>query len=326
MGGFVGALVTRYAFLFPGQGSQYSGMGKALAEAYPESRAAFDQADAALEQPISRLCFEGPDSELALTENTQPCILTVSVAALRALEARGLSPVAAAGHSLGEYAAHVAAGTVRFDESVRCVRRRGRFMQDAVKVGDGAMAAILGLDVAGVEQACSVAAGDGIVSAANLNGPKQVVIAGHTAAVERAVVACREAGARRALILQVSAPFHCSLMEPAADRLSAVLETMEFRDPRVPVYTNSGAEAVTEGAQARRALVRQVASPVRWKELIEKMLDDGIETFVEVGPGKVLAGLVRGIQRTARVLPVGDPDQVEAAVAELATVSTGGGS
>ncbi len=318
--------MIRYAFLFPGQGSQFTGMGKALAEAYPESREAFDQADGALERPVSRLCFEGPDSELALTENTQPCILAVSVAALRALQARGLSPVAAAGHSLGEYAAHVAAGTLRFDESVRCVRRRGRFMQDAVKVGEGAMAAILGLDVAAVEQACADAAGDQVVSAANLNGPKQVVIAGHTAAVERAVDACREAGARRALMLQVSAPFHCSLMEPAADRLNAVLETTEFRDPTIPVYSNADAEAISGGVEARQALVRQVASPVRWTELIEKMLDDGIETFVEVGPGKVLAGLVRGIRRTARVFPAGDPDGVEAAVAELGTVSTGGRS
>ncbi len=318
--------MIRYAFLFPGQGSQYSGMGQGLYEAYPESREAFDQADRALERPVSRLCFEGPDSDLALTENTQPCILTVSVAALRALESRGLRPAAAAGHSLGEYAAHVSAGTVKFDESVRCVSRRGRFMQEAVRVGEGAMAAILGLDVATVDEACAGAAGDEIVSPANLNGPKQVVIAGHTAAVERAVEACREAGARRALMLQVSAPFHCSLMEPAADRLSAVLGKMEFCDPSVPVYTNSEAEAVRSGADARRALVRQVASPVRWTELIERMLADGIETFVEVGPGKVLAGLVRGIRRSARVLPAGDPDGVEAAVAELGMASTGGGA
>jgi [acyl-carrier-protein] S-malonyltransferase len=294
--------VSGFAFLFPGQGSQHAGMGRELFEAFPESREVFETADEALGRPLSQVCFEGPAEELTLTETTQPAILTVSIAALRALEARGLRPIATAGHSLGEYSAHVAAGTFEFTDAVRTVQSRGRFMQDAVPVGVGSMAAVLGLDREAIEDLCRSAAGDEIVTPANLNAPGQIVIAGHAVAVERAVAASREAGSRKALTLPVSAPFHCPLMRPAADRLSPVLDAIEMRSPAVPVYTNVDAEPVATAEQARSALVRQVASPVRWHELIEAMVRAGIDTFVEVGPGKVLSGLVRRIHKPARVL------------------------
>ena len=309
--------MSRYAYLFPGQGSQFSGMGRSLADAYPVSRKVFEQADRSLEAPLSRICFEGSDEELALTENTQPAVLTVGVAALRALEAKGLRPAAVAGHSLGEYGALVAAGTLDADAAIRAVRLRGRFMQQAVPVGQGAMAAILGLDPQRVDEVCRECAGDEVVSPANLNGPSQVVIAGHAGAVERAMVAAEEAGAKRVVLLKVSAPFHCALMQPAAEQLRPVLEQAEFRDPQVPIYCNVDASLLDSGEAAREALVRQVTAPVRWQELIERMLADGIETFVEVGPSKVLAGLVRAIRRGVRVLPAGDMKGVEAAAAEL---------
>jgi [acyl-carrier-protein] S-malonyltransferase len=309
--------VSRIAFLFPGQGAQKPGMGQALAEAYPECRELFAAADRALETPLSRVCFEGTEEQLALTETTQPAILTVSVAALRALEARGLRPAAAAGHSLGEYSAHVAAGTLSFEDAVRSVRLRGRFMQEAVPAGQGAMAAILGLAPARVAEICAEAAGTEVVGPANMNGPGQVVIAGHAGAVQRASEAARHAGAKRAVPLPVSAPFHCSLMEPAADRLRPVLEGIEFADPRVPVFTNVDAAPVTQGIAAREALLRQVASPVRWHELAEAMVAEGFDTFVELGPGRVLSGLMRRISRDLRVFGVSEPDDVEKVAGEL---------
>ena len=309
--------MTRYAFLFPGQGSQYVGMGRELARAFPESREVFDAADRALGEPISELCFEGDAERLALTENTQPAILTVSVAALRALERRGVRAAAAAGHSLGEYSAHVAAGTLDFADAVRAVRLRGRFMQEAVPVGAGAMAAILGLEAREVEELCREAAGDEVVRPANLNAPGQVVISGHAGAVERAVAAAARAGAKRAVRLPVSAPFHCPLMEPAAARLGPLLESIAMRDPAVPVYTNVDAAPVRAAAEARRALVRQVASPVRWEELAGAMFDAGIDTFVEIGPGRVLAGLMRRIRKAARVLNVENAEDVAAAATAL---------
>jgi [acyl-carrier-protein] S-malonyltransferase len=291
-------------------------MGRALAERFPESREAFERGDAALGFPISKLCFEGPAEELALTENTQPAMLASSVAALRALESRGLAPAAAAGHSLGEYAAHVAAGTLSLDDALRTVRARGRFMQETVPVGVGAMAAILGLDPRRVVALCAEAAEGEVVEAANFNGPTQVVIAGHTAAVERASERARAAGGK-AVTLPVSAPFHCSLMRPAAERLRPVLAEVSLRDPAFPVWANVDAAPVETAAAAGDALARQVDSPVRWQETIEGMLADGVEAFVEVGPGRVLAGLVRGIAKGVPVLPAGDPDGVERAAAEL---------
>jgi [acyl-carrier-protein] S-malonyltransferase len=292
-------------------------MGRELAEAFPEAREVFDIADGALDRPISDICFEGSADDLALTENTQPAILTVSIAALRALESRGVKPVAAAGHSLGEYSAHVAAGTIDFRDAVRAVRLRGRFMQRAVKVGEGAMAAIIGLELPALQRICGESAEGQVVSPANMNGPGQIVIAGHAAAVQRAIEGALAAGAKRALPLPVSAPFHCSLMTPAAEELRPVLDDIEFNDPGVPVYTNVDARAVSKGQQAREALVRQVASPVRWHELVLAMLEAGIEAFIEVGPGKVLAGLMRRISRDAKVLAVGDPESLEKAVDQL---------
>jgi [acyl-carrier-protein] S-malonyltransferase len=302
------------AFVFPGQGAQAPGMGRELAMSVPVCREVFASADQALAFEISALCFEGTAADLALTENTQPAILTVSIAAWRALAARGIEPQATAGHSLGEYSAHVAAGTIPFADAVRSVRARGRFMQEAVPVGHGAMAAILGLELEQVQEVCAAVADHQVVEAANINAPGQIVLAGHTAAVKRAIEACREAGARRAVELAVSAPFHSSLMKPAAERLAPILEEIPFADPAVPVYTNVDAAPVSRGTDARDALVRQVASPVRWQELVERMANDGFDTFVEIGPGKVLSGLARRIRSELRTVQVADPAGIDAAV------------
>jgi [acyl-carrier-protein] S-malonyltransferase len=307
------------AFVFPGQGSQVVGMGKDLCEAFPESRSAFEEADAALGEPLSRLCFEGPEADLQLTANTQPAILAASVAALRPLLARGARPQWVAGHSLGEYSALVAAGAIGFADAVRTVRRRGEYMQDAVPVGVGGMAAILGLDLPAIEAACLEAAGDEVVSAANVNSPGQVVIAGHAAAVDRASELCRARGAKRTVKLPVSAPFHCSLMKPAQDRLLAELRAVAFRDPATPLVNNVDARVVRDAEGCREGLVRQVSGAVRWQQSIELLVREGVATFVEVGPGTVLGGLVRKIARGTRVLNVDSPSSLEAAVAALRT-------
>jgi [acyl-carrier-protein] S-malonyltransferase len=304
------------ALLFPGQGSQHPGMGKALVDGFPEARQAFAEADAALGFPLSEMCFTGSEAELARTENTQPAILTASVAAWRVLEAGGLRPAAVAGHSLGEYSALVAAGALRLPDAVVLVRQRGRFMQEAVPEGVGGMAAVLGLSRTAVEALCRESAQGQVVSAANLNGPDQVVIAGHAAAVARVVERAREAGAKRAVPLPVSAPFHCALMEPAAAQLAPLLQATPFSDPRVPVYTNVDAAPVTTGAAAREALRRQVASPVRWEDEVLAMAGDGFSRYLEVGPGKVLTGLVRRIRKDLAVLPAGDPQGIAAALRE----------
>jgi [acyl-carrier-protein] S-malonyltransferase len=308
------------AYVFPGQGSQAVGMGRELALAFPESRAVFEEADAALGFALSRLCFEGPEEELQLTANTQPAILATSIAALRALVARGAPvPRFVAGHSLGEYSALVAASALPLADALRTVRRRGELMQEAVPVGTGAMAAILGLDLAAVEAACREAAGDEVVSPANVNSPGQVVIAGHAAAVERASARCKAAGAKRAVPLPVSAPFHCALMKPAQDRLEPVLRALSFVDPAVPLVNNVDARVVTAAETCRDGLVRQVSGAVRWQESVELLLREGVTTFVEVGPGGVLGGLVRKIARGVRVLGVESPASLEATIAALGT-------
>jgi [acyl-carrier-protein] S-malonyltransferase len=307
----------KIAFVFPGQGSQYAGMGRAIAEKFPAARAVFEEADRALDFPISHLCFEGPEEALKLTENTQPAILTTSVAVLRVLEERGVRPDFVAGHSLGEYSALVAAGSLSPTDAVSLVRRRGQYMQEAVPVGVGAMAALLGLDVTAVQHICERAADGQVVAPANLNSPGQVVIAGNREAVERALILAREAGARRAIPLPVSAPFHCALMRPAEERLSADLERLKLEDLRCPLITNVDASPIRTGSEARSGLKRQVSRPVRWQETVERLLDEGVRTFVEVGPGKVLLGLIRSVDKSATMLSADDENSVENALSAL---------
>jgi len=297
------------AFVFPGQGSQKVGMGRAWSEAFAEARATFEEASAALGFDLARLCWEGPEEELQLTANTQPAILTVSVAIHRVLAARGLGAAAMAGHSLGEYSAHVAAGTLALDDALRLVRRRGQLMQEAVPVGTGAMAAVLGLEPEVVAAVAAEAADGEVCSVANFNSPEQTVIAGHRAAVERAMALARARGAKRALPLPVSAPFHCALMAPARAGLEPDLAATGFRDPAVPVVVNIDAVEVRSGEPARSALVRQIDGPVRWVESVRRLSSAfGATRFVEVGPGAVLAGLVRRIVPGAETIPLAEPD------------------
>ena len=305
------------ALVFPGQGSQQLGMGRTLAQALPESRAVFEAADAALGFALSTLCFEGPLAELQLTANTQPAILTTSLAAHAALKARGVVPDYVAGHSLGEYSALVAAGALSLEDALVAVRRRGEYMQEAVPVGEGAMAAILMLDLPAIEEACREAAQGQVVSPANINAPGQVVIAGHSDAVSRATLACKARGAKRAVKLPVSAPFHCALMKPAQERLAADLARLPFRDPIPPLVNNVGARIVRSADDCRDGLVRQVTAPVRWQQSVELLAEQGVTTIVEVGPGNVLAGLVRKIAKAMRVLSVCDPDSLQATLDAL---------
>ena len=306
------------ALLFPGQGSQSVGMGKDLAEKYPVARQTFEEADDALGYKLSTVCFEGPEDQLRLTEITQPAILTVSIAALRVLGARIPKPCYVAGHSLGEYSAHVAAGTFSFADAVRTVRNRGKYMQEAVPVGVGAMAAILGMDPAKVTAVCQEAAQGEVCAPANLNSPEQIVISGNTAAVERAAKLADERGAKRAKLLPVSAPFHCSLMKPAQDRLEADLNAITMQKPVYPVACNVDAEFVTDYPQARDTLLRQVTGSVKWDQCIRLLIAQGVETFVEVGPGKVLCGLMRQIDRSKTCLNVGDDATLSKTLGSLA--------
>ncbi|MBX9602429.1 MAG: ACP S-malonyltransferase [Bryobacteraceae bacterium] len=287
--------MSKLAFLFPGQGSQYAGMGKSLAEAYPEAAAAFAEAEAALDFPLSRLCFEGPEEELKKTENTQPALLAVSIAAFRVLSGKGWTPDFVAGHSLGEYSAAVAAGSLDFADALRIVRNRGRYMQEAVPQGVGAMAALLKLPESALPRVLADAALGEVVSAANLNSPDQVVIAGHAGAVNRACELAKAAGAKRAILLPVSAPFHCALMEPAQQRLKLDLDAAEFRDPRMPLINNWQAREVRSGNEIREGLYEQVPNPVRWTDSVRLLSALGVTRFVEVGAGGVLSGLMRSI-------------------------------
>lgn len=294
------------ALLFPGQGSQAVGMGKDLAEKYPLARQTFQEADDALGFKLSSICFDGPEDQLRLTEITQPAILTVSIAALRVLETRMPKPCYLAGHSLGEYSAHVASGTFSFAQAVRTVRNRGKYMQEAVPVGVGAMAAILGMDLEKVTAVCRDAAQGEVCEPANINSPEQIVISGNTAAVERAAKLADERGAKRAKLLPVSAPFHCSLMKPAQDRLESDLNTLKMQKPAYPVACNMEAELVTDAMRARDTLVRQVTGSVKWEQCMRLLIVQGVQTFIEVGPGKVLCGLMRQIDRSKSCFNVSD--------------------
>lgn len=316
MGRRVDAMVT--AFVFPGQGSQAPGMGKDLAEKFAVARQVFEEADDALGFAISRLCFDGPAEDLQLTENTQPAILTVSIAAFRAMQEAGIAaPAFVAGHSLGEYSALVAAGALSLSDAVRTVRARGRYMQEAVPVGTGAMAAVLGAELSEIERVCVEVRGDQVCSIANLNSPNQAVIAGNTEAVDRAVELLSGV-AKRVIKLKVSAPFHCALMKPAQDRLAADLESLNFNEPAIPVVTNVDARATTAPDELRDALVRQVSAPVRWVESMQLLRRYGVDVFVEAGPGKVLSGLMRQISRDVKMLNVEDAASLETTKAALA--------
>jgi [acyl-carrier-protein] S-malonyltransferase len=309
------------AFLFPGQGSQATGMGKELAFNHPAARHTFDEADEALGYELSQVCFEGPDDRLRLTEVTQPAILTVSVAAARVLAEVGIIPSFVAGHSLGEYSAHVMAGTIAFADAVRTVRNRGRYMQEAVPVGVGAMAAILALGIDQIRAACgeAVAAFPGqVCEPANINSPGQVVISGSKAAVERAAELCKHKGAKRAVMLPVSAPFHCSLMQPAQDRLAGDLHALPFTDPQVPVLCNLEAVAVSDAAKSRDALIGQVTGAVQWENSIRALIAQGATQFVEAGPGSVLTGLMRQIDKSKSCLNVENEATLQKAKAHFA--------
>ena len=308
------------AFLFPGQGSQAVGMGKELAELYPVAKRVFEEADDVLGYKLSQICFQGPEDQLRLTEITQPAILTASVAAWRVLNEKGVKPDFVAGHSLGEYSAHVAAGTISFADAARTVRNRGKYMQEAVPVGVGAMAAIVGMDLDKVTALCRDASQGQVCEPANINSPEQIAISGHAAAVERATKLANERGAKLAKMLPVSAPFHCSLMKPAQDRLAADLHAMTFLDPAVPVACNVDAELVEDADRSRDALIRQVTGSVKWEQGMRLLITKSVQAFVEVGPGKVLCGLMRQIDRSKTCVNVSDEASLQKTLEQLAKV------
>ncbi|MEP6960720.1 MAG: ACP S-malonyltransferase [Acidobacteriota bacterium] len=303
--------MSKTAFLFPGQGSQFAGMGKSLADACPEAARIFQQADAALGFSLSTLCFEGPEDQLKLTENTQPALVAVSTAACAVLASKGIHPDFVAGHSLGEYSALVAAGALDFTDALRMVRKRGQYMQEAVPAGVGAMAALLKMPLDKLDAVLAEASQGEVVSAANLNSPDQIVIAGHAAAVARAMELAKAAGAKRAIALQVSAPFHCPLMKPAQDRLKLDLDAATFRDLRVPLINNWQAREIRTASEAREGLYQQVPNPVRWSDSIRQLIASGVTRFIEVGAGGVLTGLLRGIDPSVVGLKFGEAEDLE---------------
>jgi [acyl-carrier-protein] S-malonyltransferase len=307
------------AFLFPGQGSQVVGMGKELAEKFPIARQTFEEADEALGYKLSQLCCEGPEEQLRLTEITQPAILTASIAAWRVLDEKGLEPKVAAGHSLGEYTAHVCAGTLKFADAVRTVRNRGKYMQEAVPVGVGAMAAILGMNLDGVSAVCRDAAEGDVCQPANINSPEQIVISGHKLAVERAAKLASDRGAKRAVMLPVSAPFHCALMKPAQDRLAGDLASISFSNPEIGVVCNVDSAVVDQGESSRDALIRQVTGSVKWEQSMRVLISQGVQLFIEVGPGKVLCGLMRQIDRSQKCSHVADEASLAKTLEQLGT-------
>ena len=309
------------AFLFPGQGSQAVGMGKELAANYAVARQTFEEADDALRYKLSQLCFEGPEDKLKLTEITQPAILTASIAAFRVLRERSPKPDFVAGHSLGEYSAHVAAGTLKFVDALRAVRNRGQYMQEAVPVGVGAMAAILGMTLDKVTEVCHESAQGEVCQPANINSPEQIVVSGHTAAVQRAIHLATERGAKKAVSLPVSAPFHCALMQPAQDHLAIDLQKLDFQNPSCPVISNVDAALISEAEPARAALIRQVTGSVQWEPSIRMLIEKGINMFVEVGPGKVLWGLMRQIDRSKTCLTVGDEASLQKTLSQFSDTS-----
>ncbi len=317
--------LSQIAFLFPGQGSQAVGMGKELAANYPVARRTFEEADEALGYKLSELCFEGPEEKLKLTEITQPAILTASVAAWRvlkekALQEKGLKPDFVAGHSLGEYSAHVAAGTLTFADAVRTVRNRGKYMQEAVPVGVGAMAAILGMTLDTVSEISNEAAQGEVCQAANINSPEQIVISGHAGAVDRAIKLATDRGAKKAVSLPVSAPFHCALMQPAQDRLATDLSALSFQIPSCPVVCNVDAAVVDSAEASRAALIRQVTGAVRWEPSVRLLINRGASLFIEVGPGKVLWGLMRQIDRSKTCATVGDEASLQKTLTQIAAM------
>lgn len=312
--------IPKIAFLFPGQGSQAVEMGKDFAGKFPLARQTFQEADDALGYALSKLCFEGPEDQLRLTEITQPAMLTASIAAWRVLDKQGIKAGFVAGHSLGEYSAHVAAGTIAFADAVRTVRNRGKYMQESVPVGVGAMAAILGMTFEKVTAVCREAAQREVCEPANINSPEQIVISGHKHAVERAAKLASDRGAKRAVLLSVSAPFHCSLMQPAQDRLAANLQLLQFQDPAMPVACNVDAQLINDAERSRDALVRQVTGSVKWEQSVRLLIGNGVQTFLEVGPGKVLCGLMRQIDRTKVCLNVGDEGSLQKTIDQLASV------
>lgn len=311
--------MSKIAFLFPGQGSQAVGMGKDLVDTYPTAKAIFQEANDALGFDLSKLCFEGPEDDLKLTTNTQPAILTTSIAALRVFQEQiGLDVSFVAGHSLGEYSALVCAGALSFADAVRTVRKRGQFMQEAVPVGVGTMAAIMNLEQTKIEELCQqVSKPENVVMLANLNSPDQYVISGHVDAVNQVVELAKAAGAKRAMLLPVSAPFHSSLMKPAAERLAEVLRGITFNDLTIPLINNAETEILNSGATARESLVRQMYKSVQWETSMRKLIEQGVTTFIEIGPGKVLTGLLKRIEKTATGLNVSDVKSIESVVQTL---------